>query len=430
MNAARPQVPKNLMVLGLMSGTSMDGIDAVLVRLDPTGDETLLHHFVPYAKDLRKGLGAIVAKPNLSLSEFGALDLAVGKAMGAAAKTCWQRWLAKSKSDAPLLLIGSHGQTIFHEPDRGISLQIGAPQAIVAATGATVVSDFRRADILAGGEGAPLAPLYHRRIIEQRRGTTRGIAIHNLGGISNFTYFPSAGTTIALDTGPASCLMDLAMEKLSKGKLKFDRNGAWAKRGNVRQEWLKRWLNYTDVQKYRRRRGPKSTGRELFSADLLARMLKDAKLPRSVSASISHDILATLLQFSIALIAESYGSYVLEKGEPLEEIIVAGGGSKNPLFLERLSESLPGVRVTTMKALGVDPQVVEAQAFAYFAACCLIAEPQSIPSVTGAKKSVVGGSITPGSNWPLLYPKIYSANGEAFPFGEYSAASSRCAELQ
>ena len=392
---------RGFVCLGLMSGTSMDGIDAVLAKITPAGDTTLAHVSFPYSKSLRDELFRAVAKPLLSLENFGALDARIGGAFAAAAVKCIRTARAK-KIRADVDVIGSHGQTVFHNPQRLVSLQLGSPQVIANATGVTTVSNFRMADIVAGGEGAPFLPFYHRRIV----GARAGVAVHNLGGISNFTYFGTNGKLVALDTGPASCLMDAAISALSHGRQTFDRGGAWASAGRVSEKLLNFLKRERAVAAYIARPAPKSTGRELFTFELAERVLREAKQLRLAR----EDVLATLGQFSVDLMVVAYERFVLRRGLPLKEVVFCGGGARNPFLLGRFQDSMPTVKVRVLEDYGVASQAIEAQAFGCYGIMAIAGQAQNVPAATGARAEVVCGEITPGRNWSRLYQKVHSAS--------------------
>lgn len=380
----------------------MDGIDAVLCRHKNNRDQTLAHIRLSYPRAIEKELRARIFHYDEKLAEpldsLGTLHWQVGECFAKATKKLLQHAYAKrvlAKTEQKIL-IGSHGQTIFHAPDKGVTWQIGEASKILVATGITTVSDFRVADVAAGGEGAPLLPWYHRRIISQR--PNHGVAIHNMGGISNFTYCYKS-QVLALDTGPANCMLDTAIQILTNGKRRMDFNGRESLRGFAHLtllEWLK---DRPAVKKYRRLKAPKSTGRELFSHELTLQFLEKAE---RLHLSLA-DSLATLTAFSAELMAEAYERFVLKEKLPLKEIYVAGGGAKNAALLQALELRLPeGTKVRSLDALGIDPQKIEAQAFGYFGWCALAGVPITLPTTTGVKDSVVSGKISPGKNWLAL----------------------------
>lgn len=399
---------REFLALGLMSGTSMDGIDAVLARFGDGGDETLAHTFTAYPKALRQQLFEKLKDFQISLEEYGVLNHLVGESFAKAALACLKQAKQRRKANRADV-IGSHGQTIFHNPGKKVSLQIGSPHAIARATGITTVSNFRLADIYAGGEGAPMLPLYHQRMIGKKH---PGFAVHNLGGISNFTYFGPGKKLIALDTGPANCLMDLCTQRLSQGKIPFDAKGKWASAGNISLAHLAYLHGQDAVRKYISLPAPKSTGRELFTQSMA-----DAFIERAQNDGLSkEDMLATLSQFSVDLAVLAYERFVRKKKLPLHSIVFCGGGAHNPDTLRRFSQAMPQVKIQTLADFGMEPQVIEAQAFACYGLMSVFGLPQNLPAATGASQAVVGGEITPGANWRALYLKVHSASQKSVSF--------------
>lgn len=372
--------------LGLMSGTSVDAIDASLVLSRPGGDHLLLHGQFPYPKALRRELLGLIHAQESSLERISALHYAVGERFADAAvkllRAAKQKQFIKNFGD--VRAIGSHGQTVFHNPDRRQTLQIGEGSIIAARTGLTTVSDFRVADTASGGEGAPLLPAYHRRLFQ--REAKGGIAVHNLGGISNFSYLGPGGDLFALDTGPANCLLDLAIQK-RKG-LSFDKEGRLARGGAVNERLLHLLLTDPAVKAFRKKTAPKSTGRELFSETLLRRALAKAPCRKL------EDLLATLTEFSVLLMAEAYETLILKKGRPLRAIVFCGGGVNNKFLLERFHGRFPWLELLSLEDYGLNSQALESQAFGYFAGECLKKKPISFPSTTGVKEAVVCGKIS------------------------------------
>ena len=376
--------------LGLMSGTSADGIDAALVRTSGDKDELVLHETHQYPAKTRELVHELIRSPQASLEKFTAAHYLVGQAFAEAAKKTIERAkkakLLKAKDS--IRAIGSHGQTVFHHPVEKRTLQIGEASFIVAATGVTTVSDFRMADTAAGGEGAPLLPFYHRRLFQKE--AKRGVAVHNLGGISNFTYLGPKSAIFSLDTGPANCLIDVAVQRLSGGKHTYDEEGKIAANGKVNQEQMKWLLSRPGVPEFLTLPAPKSTGRELFTVALAEEFVKRA------NTLSENDVLATLVEFSVELIKQSYERFVLAKKLPLKEIIFCGGGSQNKYFISRIGAVLPNVKIQTMENYGWKSQALEAQAFGFYAACALDGIPITLPTTTGCKAPTVCGKISPG----------------------------------
>lgn len=384
---------KRAITLGLMSGTSVDSIDASLVLHDKDGDHLLLHLQHPYSAWLRDNILGLIATPSAPLETLTRLHYEIGNAFATAAEKTIRVAMAK-KFLGPknkLLAIGSHGQTVFHHPEEKRTLQIGEGSIIAVRTGITTVSDFRMADTAAGGEGAPLLPFYHQRLFA--KDAKKGMLVHNLGGISNYTYLGPKGKIFALDTGPANCLLDGAIQALSKGRVRFDENGQLARMGRVSPELLKYLSRASGVAEFRARRAPKSTGRELFSPRLLESAMKEFE------HLLPEDLLRTLAQFTVDLILESYEKEIFARRLPLRSIVFAGGGARNEFLLSLVAERLPEVEILTMEDFGFNPQALESQAFGAFAWLALRGEAITGASTTGVKSSVVCGKVSPGANW-------------------------------
>lgn len=379
--------------LGIMSGTSADGIDTALVLHNNDQDHLVLHEQHSYPPKTRQAVHDLIKTQTTSLAKLTAAHYLVGQAFAdAAAKTIeFARKKKFLKAKDSLRAIGSHGQTVFHHPETKRTLQIGEASLIAAATGITTVSDFRMADTAVGGEGAPLLPAYHKRLLKAE--AKRGIAVHNLGGISNFTYLGPKNTIFALDTGPANCLLDVAIQRLSHGKMTFDESGKIAAGGNVNDAQLDWLLRQPGVPEFLARPAPKSTGRELFTV-----ALTEAFLERNREIS-ENDVMATLTEFSVELMKRAYHRFVIGKNLPLREIIFCGGGVQNEFLLSRVQAVLPELDIRTMEDYGWNSQALEAQAFGYFAACALDGTPITLPATTGCKVPAVCGKISPGAGW-------------------------------
>ncbi|MGH8274783.1 MAG: anhydro-N-acetylmuramic acid kinase [Gammaproteobacteria bacterium] len=356
--------------LGLISGTSMDGVDAALIRREGGGVKLVATRTMPYAPALRETLGALAADSagDKTLAELGRADGAVGEAFAEAAMELLAD--AGVASDS-VHAIGSHGQTILHRPDLGFSLQIGDPARIAQITGVTTVADFRRADLAAGGEGAPLAPILHRALFSD---TDEGRAVLNLGGIANLTLLASSGLVRAFDVGPANTLLD-ALARETTGAA-CDRGGVLAASGQVNEALLDALL----ADAWFARPPPKSTGPEYFNLD----WVRTHEATAGVGAG---DLAATLVELTAASIAR-----VLQ-GTNTTRLYCCGGGVHNPQLMRRLTACLPGLRVTTTAELGVDPDYVEAICFAWLAGETLAGRPGNLPEVTGARSAVVLGAI-------------------------------------
>ncbi len=359
--------------IGLMSGTSMDGIDAALVRFGDPGVELIATGQHPYPETLQHALRKAALTPvDEPIDNLGALDRQVGEYFRDAALDL----IGKAGIDkGRIAAIGSHGQTVRHQPDglHPYSLQIGNPETIAGGTGVTTVADFRSADIAAGGQGAPLVPPFHEWLFGRSQ---QDRVILNIGGIANVTILPSGDAPVTgFDTGPGNTLLDLWVRK--HRKLPFDRDGEWAASGSVDETLLERLLTY----EYFRLPPPKSTGVEEFNLAWLERI--------GLGTCGPADIQATLAELTAASIAR----HVLEHAPGTREVFVCGGGAHNHDLMARLARNLPETAVATTAAVGLDPDWVEAVAFAWLAMRTMNDQTGNLPSVTGASRKVVLGAI-------------------------------------
>ena len=361
--------------IGLMSGTSLDGIDCVIVDL--AGDTPALItadcHALP--DNLRHDVLTLCADKQAPLAELGRLDIELGRCFAEAAiKTLAAAGVVAQEIEA----IGSHGQTVFHQPNSAapFSLQLGDPNTIAERTGITTIADFRRRDMAAGGQGAPLAPLLHQHCCASQN---KNRAIVNIGGIANITLLLANGTRVAFDTGPGNVLMDhwVARHKSTH----FDKNGEWAKGGSVDTALLAELMS----EPYLAIAAPKSTGRELFNGAWLEQRLASLKQRPS-----PQDIQATLLEFTATTL-----STALLAGMNQGEIYLCGGGAHNTALLKRIGELMPGYYVGTTAEIGIDPDWLEAMAFAWMAQQTLDGIAVDTSPFTGAKKPVMLGGIYP-----------------------------------
>jgi anhydro-N-acetylmuramic acid kinase len=361
--------------IGLMSGTSMDGVDAALVRITDTSISLIGYHEEAYTSELKSALEAVVGTNTIDLETFGSLHIAVGKAFAAVTQA-----LLKSLNITPehIVAIGSHGQTLLHRPNLAnpFSLQIGDPAVIAYQTGITTVADFRAKDLAAGGQGAPLVPAFHRFAFD--RGYSEH-AVLNIGGIANLTLFTSIGETLGFDTGPGNTLMDRWIQTHS-GK-SYDTDGAWARSGNVCPALLESLLS----DQYFSLAGPKSSGRDYFNLEWLARY-QDKTLGLPISPA---DIQATLAELTACSVTRSLKSALPH----CKQLAICGGGVKNSYLLDRIRTQLSGIEIVSTEQLGIPASAVEACAFAWLAARRLSDEPGNLPSVTGAARSLVLGGI-------------------------------------
>jgi len=360
--------------IGLMSGTSIDGIDAALVSIPLNGRLTLLaSHQHPFPAALRNSIQALMLPGPDEIEREGELDVQLGRLFADAAKTL----LAKSGvSASSIRAIGSHGQTIRHRPHAAypFTRQIGNPSVVAEDTGITTVADFRARDLAAGGQGAPLVPAFHQWFF-RKPGTNR--AIVNIGGIANITWLPATdgGLVLGFDTGPGNTLLDQWIARHRNEP--YDRDGAWAASGRVQNDLLARLM----ADDYFAKAPPKSTGREHFNLAWLEQQFAGKLAPE--------DIQATLAELTAASIAQGLKSLP----EKIDEIYICGGGHHNRHLLARLQAQLPGMPVASTETLGLDPDWVEAAAFAWLAHQTLAGHAGNLPSVTGARHPVLLGGI-------------------------------------
>lgn len=378
-------MPRKLRILGLMTGTSCDGLDGSLLVVGEGSCSEEAFFSVPYPKALRKRVLDIQARSaRAGIQDLLALDRDLGIWFGKTSKKFLQR---KDPIDA----IACHGQTIAHFPflrPQGKTLQIADPAQIAHLTGLTVVHHFRDGDLAAGGQGAPLLPRYHQ-MLGQRLGGE--VSFHNLGGISNLSYISRRGEVLAFDTGPANLWIDESVALHSKGRLQYDRGGKLAAQGVADTRAVNKLLRHW----FLRRTPPKSTGRDDFPfKELLA-----STRARGI------DLIATATEFTATSIAHAYQRAVLQSGDGLRTIYFCGGGAKNKTLLLRIAALLPNTRVCTVEDLGLKSEAIEAQGFAYFGALALQGRSFSGPW-TGAKANANSGSITPGENWPRLLRRL------------------------
>jgi len=376
--------------IGLMSGTSHDGISAAIVEINSATNppaRLIAFRSYPYAAGLRARLLRAAGGLGVGTPEISTLNFDLGRAFGRAALDISRRARIPR---ARISFIGSHGHTVFHLPPRTAgrgqtpsTLQLGESAVVAAMTGVAVVSDFRPMDIALGGEGAPLAPLAHVWMFRDRK---LGRVVQNIGGIANATYVPPrSGRVIAFDTGPGVMLIDALALKSSHGRLRMDRDGKMAARGTVSVRLL------ADLMRdpYFRRRPPKSTGREQFGADYLAQI--EARARRF--AIRGDDLIATVTALTARSIADACRKFVIPLGR-VDQLIATGGGARNPVLMRMLTEELQEIEVMTADQLGVDGDALEAVAFAILGYRMLRGEPGNIPSVTGARESAILGKLT------------------------------------
>lgn len=384
-------------VIGLMSGTSVDGVDAALVDIAWT-DWDLQVEFVagetyPYPAQLREQILAVCGGATISMDQLASLDDAITQIFAQAAQNI-------QIGHAPAQLIGSHGQTIYHRPPRkrrgelftlGYSLQLGRGAALADLTGIPCVSNFRAADIAAGGQGAPLVPKVDAYLLSHPEESR---CIQNIGGIGNVTYLPSRlkpnwiEKILGWDTGPGNTLLDLAVQHLTNGTKTYDQDGNWAASGEPCYTLVEQWLH----QDYFQQPPPKSTGREQFGMQYLHQCLAEAE-PHKLTPS---DLLATLTELTVASIVHSYRTFLPEMPK---RVLLSGGGSRNFYLKHRLQKQLSPVSVLTTDEVGLNADFKEAIAFAILAYWRQLSIPGNLPQVTGADQEVLLGDIQlPRSN--------------------------------
>ncbi len=360
--------------IGLISGTSRDGVDAALVLFENDTPKLLHALCLPYGEPLRSDLEAVLANPGPPREAAGAqLDEWLGRHFARAARELAE---ASGIEMRDVVAIGSHGQTVWHNPGGNppLSIQLGCPNVMLRSTHRPIVSHFRQADLEAGGEGAPLAPLLHRQLFFSE---SEHRAVLNLGGIGNLTFLWSGGEVQGFDCGPANCLMD-AWIRRHRG-MDFDRDGDWAASGEVQSDLLQKMLE----DPFFSRQPPKSTGIEYFNMAWLDRHL-------SACPAQAEDVQCTLAELSALCAAQA----VSAANAKITRLLVCGGGVHNQYLMHRLSAALPAVSVESTLEHGLPPDWVEAVLFAWLARERLLERRQDTRNVTGAGETVLLGSIT------------------------------------
>ncbi|HVL23177.1 MAG TPA: anhydro-N-acetylmuramic acid kinase [Thermomicrobiales bacterium] len=376
------------MCVGMISGTSVDGIDVAIVRIDGhargAAVELLGFDTVPYPEEVRAELLGLYDDQRNAVARLCSLNVVVGQCFAEAAKA----QLAKAGIDAAdVEVIGSHGQTVWHQPaadpaDALIvpsTLQIGEAAVIAASVGAPVMADFRVADMAVGGQGAPLAPYLDWALFSD---AMNGRCIQNIGGIGNVTWLPAGGAVedvVAFDTGPGNMLIDALVARLTGGAQAFDRDGAIGMNGEVDYALLARLM----ADPYLDEAPPKTTGREYYGSAMVDEIL--------AGRALTADVVATATAFTAHSIADAYQRWLPELPD---EVFVNGGGARNPLLMRMLADALDGIPVRATDELGVDADAKEAMAFALMAHDSLAGYPTNIPGATGAARAVPLGKLT------------------------------------
>ena len=379
------------LIVGLMSGTSTDGIDAVLLRVKGSGLSTTFKQIgfstFPFSPSLKKRLLTVQDIPLVSLEEISRLHFIMGEVFASAAlKLCGKYSVSPERVD----IIASHGHTVAHFPaskkiaghSSGATMQIGDPSVIAQRTGITTVGDFRAADIAAGGEGAPLVPYFDYLALRSSK-ESRGLL--NIGGIGNLTVIPKACTpddVHAFDTGPGNMVIDYVMHVLFNKRM--DKNGRIAASGKISKPLL-RWLM---IHPFLKKNPPRSTGREEFGPAFGEKVIKKAKALKLPL----RDSISTVSSFTAEAIAQSYRKFI-ERKTPLRRIITAGGGLHNAFIMDELSRLLPGIKIESITGYGITPDAKEAVAFAILANETIHGHPSNLRNATGARKNAVLGKI-------------------------------------
>lgn len=357
--------------IGLMSGTSMDGVDAALIDLP--SNQLIAGITRPYSPEAWARLSNVLNGQTLSLSTLSQLNTVLGREFALAVLELLEK---ASCSPKDIIAIGSHGQTICHDATADIpyTVQLGCAHTIAEMTGIRVVADFRTRDLVVGGQGAPFAPLYHQELFSHQK---RPFAVVNIGGIANVTFLEASGALSGYDTGPGNCLMDAwARKHLNQS---YDANGEWAASGQVISSLLSECLSDSFFEQI----APKSIGKEYFSEEWLSSKLKPSYSPS--------DIQATLLE----LTARTIFNELNQRGIQLSSVIICGGGVHNASLMKALQHHSESLSVVSSREFGVDPDFIEAMMFAWFAEKAIHNIPLNLNSLTGAKNTAVLGVIYP-----------------------------------
>ncbi|MHB0935440.1 MAG: anhydro-N-acetylmuramic acid kinase [Armatimonadota bacterium] len=375
-------------IVGLMSGTSLDGVDAALIEVRggiPFDAMHMLAFFTrPYTAEERSRIAELM-QPHASLAGLTSGNAWLGELFAdAALRVIEKAGLRPGEVDA----LASHGQTVWHIPPEdgklGATLQLGEPSVIAERTGVLTVADFRPRDMAAGGQGAPLVPFADYLLFHS---ATLSSAVQNIGGIGNVSWIPRGGApsdVIAFDTGPGNMVIDALVHHYSGGAETFDRDGVMAAAGTVDEALLRELM----ASPYFRQAPPKSTGRELFGAGY-ARALREQAEARGLMPA---DVVATATALTAESIARAYRNFL----GPIDEIILGGGGSYNPTLRRMLADRLPGMLVKVHEDFGISGEAKEAIAFALLGHATLCGVPANLPAATGASHPVVLGKIVPG----------------------------------
>jgi anhydro-N-acetylmuramic acid kinase len=383
-------------VVGMMSGTSADGIDTSLVRISGAPPAITAkfegHHHVRFPAPVREAILRLANGAPTSTAEISHLNFLVGEEFARAAIAACKRWRVPLRQ---ISLIGSHGQTIFHQGlaagflDRRLAstLQIGEPSVIAERTGVTTIGDFRPADMAAGGQGAPLVPFVDYLLYRDPR---IGRVALNIGGIANLTVIPAGGRPaqlFAFDIGPGNMVIDAIVENATRGRAHYDRDARLAIRGKL----LPELLSTLSREPYLRKQPPKTAGREQFGRAYAEKILAWGKRHRAST----EDLVRTATVFTSLSIADALRRFVLPRAR-VDELIVAGGGARNPLLMAQLAASLPEIEIVPASEFGIPAEAKEAFAFAVLAYEAYHGRANTLPSATGARHPAVMGKLVRG----------------------------------
>ena len=371
---------KDNLYIGLMSGTSMDAIDAALVSITSSGIKLLESQTVAIPGPVRSDILALNKSGDNEIERMMVLDNRLGHLFADAVMQLLEK---ASQTADNITAIGSHGQTLRHRPDGGDgnTLQVGNANIIAEKTGITVITDFRRRDMAAGGQGAPLVPAFHSAVFHDNKANR---VIVNIGGIANITVLPKNNNepVTGYDSGPGNLLMDTWIKQHHNQSM--DAHGQWAASGKADESLVSALLD----DAYFRQAAPKSTGRDYFNSHWLEQHLQPYQ------GLAAEDVQASLCELTAISIADAIG----QSGADEHEIYICGGGGHNTFLISRLQQHMPQQAVTTTSALGLDPDWVEATAFAWLAKQSLSQQAGNLPAVTGATHAVILGGIYPASN--------------------------------
>jgi anhydro-N-acetylmuramic acid kinase len=386
-----------MLVLGMMSGTSADGIDVALARISGKPPKLSIklqgHHHVPYSSVMRKAILRVAAGESGETAEISQLNFALGEEFALAALAACKDWRVPMKR---ISLIGSHGQTIYHQGEPSSftgrsrissTLQIGEPCVIAGRTGVTTIADFRPADMAAGGQGAPLVPFVDYLLY--RHPKWNRVAL-NIGGIANVTVIPAGAKpkdVFAFDTGPGNMIVDALVEKFTHGRARYDKDSEIALRGWM----LPKLLNEMMEHPYLHKEPPKTAGREQFGRAYAEKIIAWSKKHRAKPA----DVVRTATIFTSLSIGNAFQKFILPRTR-VDELIVSGGGARNTLMMVYLAAILPGFSIVSSAHFGIEPEAKEALAFAILAYESFHGRPNNLPSATGARHPAILGKLVHG----------------------------------